>query len=1104
MTEDSTQNDAMSAAEEESSAIDEAVDNEETEGNVDTAGVEVTEDTGDVEEDAETPVPLSERAARELSALKVILRKTRRRMRAPLVVEGLAWFVATLGAVIVSSQFLGLLLGELGPTVMRFGILIGGGAAVLAGLVALVIFFRGRPSLEDVARTIQRHVPRFKNDIVAALQFGRQLQEEEQAGWSPTLAFAHLERTTRKLLGEVDGDGSLRAHLPSRSLTPALLAIGGCLALLLAPYAVVPDKVEALWLGAAFPTGDEDGEETEHRPIVGDIDLLFSFPPYADLQPKFEPFTTGHIETLVGAEVTMKTYPLIEAAKYEVVVDTSDGTRVVPMKRNRGRLEATLLLTKAGSYHFRATLGDGTTLEDGIDRPIVLQPDQAPAVEITSHAEEVEVSPDEVLEIEFTVNDDYGIDSITYAHGFSREDPTVVPLDLPELSTGPDSVASNFELDLRSMSLQPKDVVTVWVEATDNNSLTGPGVGRSTPLVLRVASPEDRHMKLVADEQAILEALLDVLADFLENPAGERHPDADGVYHQTVADDVTPEEATTRFAALRKAHGTETKVLSDMAGVLERMREDPLMTKRDVTLFESLYEQLYALNRDGEETFNRHAPSARRGDLTPRQLQRVADWAAKNEDALEKGLIRLDSLLATQKMDSVERTADEIRKLKERLKGLLEKYRETRDPELKKAILREIQRLRQRMAELLSRMQSQLKELPEQHVNMEALQQEQMQSDAAQMGENLQKIEDLLEKGDIDGALEALDQMTANLDSMTGEMDQQFANAQPEGLREMDKALSELMDDANDLEARQRDLEQRTLEVQEQLDEQERRRTEKMLDEKTREIRRMAQQQRERLEQMSERDLARHDRDAVERAGERVKELEEMLENRDIEQALEQARSSHEDLRALEFSLDLSQRYTDDKTSRGQAVRQTRNELSEMAPRSRRITRKLEEIMEQARQQQNRASSPQMQQLAQEQNAVEGQAQELRKKIEEKSGRFPMLGQKLGPPLDKARGEMGKAEQGLQKRRGQQALDHQRSALEQLRQLKQSMRDALQKQKQGNKEGPGRRKTERVTIPEKEGRSQEAFREDLLDGMKQERIQDYQSEIERYYESLME
>lgn len=1060
------------------------------------------------EEEPEEEASIEDRAARELTALEAVLRKTRRRMRSPLLAEGFAWMIATVGAVLVTGQFVGLALGVRGPAVMRMILLVGLGATAVGALVALVGYIRTSPSLEDVARRLQREVAEFRSDLVAALQFGRALRDgvdAEAEGWSSALAFAHLRRTTRAVLGRLDGGGTLGNLVQTRSLTPTLVAIGGCLVLLVAPMFVFGDKVQKLWTAAIFAPMTEASKGPEHRPIVGDIDLVFSYPPYTDMQRRIEPFTTGHIETLVGTEVTLKTYPLIRATKIEIVMKNADGERVVPMKSDTEFLEATLLLTKPGSYSFRAMLPDGTEIADGIERPIVLEPDQAPAVAITSHAGEVEVSPDEVLDIRYTVNDDYGIESVARATAFGKEEPKMLPLDLPELSSNPRAIEQELRLDLREFALQPKDVLTVWIEATDNNSLTGPGVGKAPPLVLRVTSPEDRHQKIIAEEMEILEALLDVLGDFLEQPLGERSPNKKGFYRQVVSKDITHKQSSEHHRVVEATHAKQTGVLTAMGAVVEKMKDDPLMTTRDITLFESLYEQLYALNRDGAEVINDLGPDARQETLSHADTQRLADWVAKDEDALEKGLVRLDNLLASQKMDSVRRTADEIRDMKERLKELLEKYRDTNDPALKEAIMREIQRMRQRMAELMQRMSSQLEKLPKEHINMEALEQAQLESDAKKMGDSLQQLEDLLEQGDIDGALQALEDMTASLDQMTEEMGKQFADAEPEGMREMDKALSELMDKANDLEARQRELESLTRDQQEASDRRERERIKQMLEERTNEIAELARQQRAEMEKIESRDLSQHDRKAAKQAAERAQKLEKLLEDQDIEQALGEARSAREELRAMQFSLELSERYSERKSDRGKDVRQSLGDLKQAQQRGRKIVNALEEIMDQARSQQSGGDDPQMQQLAQEQQGVSEQAEQLQKDVDAAAERFPMLEQKLNPPLGEARDQMGQAKKSLQGRKQQQALDHQRGALESLRQLKQSMRDALQKQKQqGKRDGKGRVSQDKVTIPTEDGRTHEDFREDVLDGMKQDRLQDYESEIERYYESLME
>ena len=41
-------------------------------------------------------------------------------------------------------------------------------------------------------------------------------------------------------------------------------------------------------------------------------------------------------------------------------------------------------------------------------------------------------------------------------------------------------------------------------------------------------------------------------------------------------------------------------------------------------------------------------------------------------------------------------------------------------------------------------------------------------------------------------------------------------------------------------------------------------------------------------------------------------------------------------------------------------------------------------------------------------------------------------------------------------------------------------------------------------IPDEDGRTQLQFRQGIMDGMKDERLESYENEIERYYRSLME
>ncbi|MFB6352160.1 MAG: hypothetical protein ABEN55_22010, partial [Bradymonadaceae bacterium] len=73
----------------------------------------------------------------------------------------------------------------------------------------------------------------------------------------------------------------------------------------------------------------QDG--TRVRPIVGDIRITYDPPEYTGMGKQTKAASTGHIETVVGSEVSLETYPLLEMKDVEMVIETDDGRRVVSM-----------------------------------------------------------------------------------------------------------------------------------------------------------------------------------------------------------------------------------------------------------------------------------------------------------------------------------------------------------------------------------------------------------------------------------------------------------------------------------------------------------------------------------------------------------------------------------------------------------------------------------------------------------------------------------------------------------------------------------------------------------------------------------------------------
>lgn len=1055
------------------------------------------------------PKPRRDDLGKQITTIRTLLRKTQRAWITPLMLEGLAWYVVTLLASVLTAMLAAALFPSLAEVLPTIILAVGAILATIGAIVGAIVGRRALGDELDMARTLQAHARSFRDDLVSALKFADAIQLEtfDTQNTSEALARLHIKRTADKVM-EQARDGHLAHLLPSRDWRPAASALAGGLVLVALPLLIAPAWVSENLTGTVQKAMDARPVEPEKRAIISNLKLTIDPPSYTEIPSSFEPFTTGNIEVVTGSTIKLDAYSLFATvAELELIIEGSEGPAAQRVELSRsGRVKAAIVATEPSNYWFRAIMEDGRVIESSTKRKIHVIKDKAPTIEILSHSGEVEVSTRDVLELEFSVQDDFGATAVSRVHIFSTSDEGDEQrqlLDLPELQSTPRDYQGKHTLDLELLGLQPKDRVTLFFEATDNNTLTGPSVGRSEPLMLYVSSPDDKHIKNVEEQREVVEELLGSLADYLEAPVGERSVSRQGDWLQRVPGGLEAGDREARRKKLLDAHINGGKVLERMGKLAERLKEDPLMVQRDLNMFASLHKQLEALHKRGARTFERTSPAVR-GELTTRHLQQLGDWSARNEAALEKGILRLEDLLFAQQMANVEATTQEIKELRERLKELLQKYKETKDPELKKAIKREIQRLRQRMQELMQRMRSQMKELPAEHVNREALEQARLESDSKQISDDFQKIEDLLDKDDIDGALEALEHMGEQLDKMTGEMSQQFKGAQPQGLNEFDEKMSELMDSVNDLSQLQDTVEQETREYQKERREEQQAETEELLEQATRQLLDQVREQKKELERLDKKSMPSHIRQNLEKAQQDLEQMEKSLQQQDVESSLDKAKQSLDEIENMRFSMQLSQRYLKRNSEKAKQMREAMSESREVARRGQQMVEQLEELMEQA-QQQAMEPDPRAEQLAEQQRQVEQQAGELEQKIDDAAKQFPSLEQELKPSMQRARQAMQQAQEGLEQQRPQRALDSERQAIEELRQLKQQMKDSVQRQRNQERDGGAQEsKDDQVELPQKSNARGSGYHDAIKKTMKEDRLDDYSSEIEQYYKSLVD
>jgi hypothetical protein len=1075
--------------------------------------------------------------------IQASVQRVRDLARGRLALEGLIFALAASVAALV----LGVVLFMFAPPVLWLRGLV---ALAWVGACAALIWWRWlRPAkdweqLHQVGRRVESSFPALRNDVTASLEFGRQIDQMRQDNHVSVAMVEQLLHKTQRDLTTL-GQELDKAAPPAQLKVPVGLT-AAALAVLLACALLAPEATlrgaRGLLTGPELAVALDTGKA--RASIIGDILLHYQYPDYTGLGQRTVQNSTGEVEVLKGTQVEVEGISLRSIQKAELVLTLDQPAeaspegepeaaqpgkatqRIVLQRRPGGRLVASMIAMHSGSYTVEATLEDGTEVHDGITRAIRVVPDESPRIEVPRPQGEVDVSPQDQVTFNWLASDDFGLAEVALVTAFAgdeknrkrtviyspEEQRDVLPGDARPVDNGAGAALreknGDYVLDLAPFELQPRDKLLVYLEAVDNDAITGPKVTASPPVVLKVSSPEDKHLELIQSQEELFEAMLLLLADYLEEPLGDSYTEANGAVTQGVPPEWSAQKLSEVYKRALGPFEGAGQVLETMSALVERMKQDPLMLKRDFEMFSRTFRELTELRQAEGKLLDQLRPASIEARLSRNQMQRLFGARTKTVRGTEHAIIRIEDLVASQRMENLLDTAKSLQDAKDRLKELLEKYKESKDPALKAEIMRQMQRLRDRMREVMQKMQSQLKKLPKEHMNLEALERKEMAQKASDAANSMEEMMKALEDGDIDKAMAMMEQMEQDIDSMVSNMEGDFEEMQPEGLNELDKKASELMDQINDLEAQEKQIAKETQQLTEDMERQHQEKMQEQLSAFEEKARAQLDQIRKELDQADTGKLNPRDQRDVERARERVDELERALKQKDVAQAAEKAQQLSQDLDRARFSLEFQKNAISKNDPRRQSYQKSQQSVKKAQPPARDLQNKLQQMMQRGGQPQPSPQQAQkMEQLRQQQQQARQNAQKLGEEVDKAGGDFPMLKEELGPGLGEAQQYMEGAEKRLGQAQGRKAHENEKLALDKLGGLKKSLKQALKKERMGGQQGGQQRgkrlSHEKVKIPGRDGQAPREFREDIMDAMKENGLDDYDQELKAYYESLV-
>jgi len=932
-------------------------------------------------------------------------------------------------------------------------------AVGLAGGVWAGWFMPRRAWRDDrqVARWVGRRQRPLASDLLSAVEL--EAGDGSRARFSPTL-IAHLMEQVSGQVEEIEPE----TLMPAQPLRRARRAVAAVAVLWLAAALFTPARLARGWdrMLHAPPPGPFGGASVVEGPLVGDIHLTLHFPAYTGRPVAEIPSSAGDFRAMPGTVVEFRTTALVPTRTARIVFGDDEGDDAVVMTAAGDELIAELTVGDAVDYRFLIDDPDGGRHVERRPHRIEIDADQAPKVELYAPADELDVTSMKRIELAWVAEDDYGLTKAELV----IESPGV-PTQRRPVPTAAElrrSAQGRFVWDLAEITIEPGTLVAYHLEVSDNDTVSGPNVGRSRDYHLRVFSARERHEALIDRQAALFEHLLALLAERL----------------------VVAVDAVDAHDLLQKATG---KAVVELGSLIAALGEDRMATPKLVQTLTAMRQRLDGLGRaEARLLAQLHRSGGRPGN-------RLAGSDRAQVSELEDDSALLADWIDRQRLEVLLAISDEIDGHKERLRELFKELARTGSPAVRKEIERELRALARLLAEQASKRGTLAADVLDQFINRDAL-------DADKVSSCTDEVSRLLDAGDVDGAQKKMEECAGQLDQATGALEGSLEALRGDRFSDEERKYDELMNELADLAHDQGDIAGRADDIWERYA----RRADDLMRDTAKQTRERVSDQIERLEKLLSRvpgdGLTQFSEEELDLVKKRIGDVRAMLADGDIAEALAMARQADGDLDNIEAELEATLEEEDDSSPWVRRTREAQRAVKRARPAARKLIDELEQALPAPDDIMSAADRRELDRLRRSQQAVRERTRRLAKKVDQAGTDLPgTAGEEMRRGLDEAGEPMDRASQRMRARDPAGARHNARDAADRLEQSRKQAQSAARQQQRSGRS----LRDEPVRIPgADEYRPPEEFREELLEAMKKELAPDgYSDMVKRYYEELI-
>ena len=482
--------------------------------------------------------------------------------------------------------------------------------------------------------------------------------------------------------------------------------------------------------------------EAVDLPRVANLQITLYPPDYSGLPA--QTIQGGNVEGLRGSTIRLEAQTSKEIGQAKIVLDEG---REIPLAVKGKSLEGSFVLFQPQKYRVLVEDFFGFT-NSPIPYELRVLPDGFPIVELLRPVEDMEINGDETLTLEFTSRDDFGVQEVVL---IAKVDGREERSSLHKGGNKKQLPRERYHWDVGKLRLREGSEVLYHLEVLDNDTISGPKVGSSLTLKLRLKNLKEEHRQVTELIRDLSNEMVDLLGDHLErDPA--REPTLSQKMEQTIR---------------------------RVEEILARTEEDRL------TNF-ATWSDLQALKRNLEFT---------RNELLEQQAKAASpeDWNRLDDEIsseLERMSLLAEDISKRLNAQEVANTAQDLVKSQERMLESLQQLK-SGDKALDE-VLKELSQLAQQLASLQQALSKMATQLPDEFVNSEAMRGLQF----SDMFSTLNEIRQKMMEGDIQRALqmarELFNQMASLLASLRNSQQMAMSSGMGPMQAEMTRSTSRL------------------------------------------------------------------------------------------------------------------------------------------------------------------------------------------------------------------------------------------------------------------------------------------------------------------------